>query len=137
MFKCKKIVGPMLFVSSISVASPALELDIEQEALKSPEVVADTTVMIAPEIVEVEKISTLRVSPNEDIRKTLSSWAGIHDYTVLWETDKTINTPVGIQYTGNFRDNLSSLAKDISTMGIDLNFKVFNKNKVIIVYSVR
>ena len=32
---------------------------------------------------------------------------------------------------------MTDLAGDIAALGIDLNFKVFEKNKVIVVYSVR
>lgn len=64
-------------------------------------------------------------------------WATEHDYVVKWNTDKTVEFANATVYQGNFRTVLTDLAGDIAALGIDLNFKVFEKNKVIVVYSVR
>ncbi|WP_306671152.1 TcpQ domain-containing protein [Endozoicomonas sp. SESOKO1] len=64
-------------------------------------------------------------------------WATEHDYVVKWNTDKTVEFANATAYQGSFRAVLTDLASDIAALGIDLNFKVFEKNKVIVVYSVR
>ena len=79
----------------------------------------------------------LYLNSDAETSDTLTRWAGQHDYVVQWNTDKTVQFANGMTYSGDFRSILTSLAEDIAGMGIDLNFKVFEKNKVIVVYSVR
>ena len=79
----------------------------------------------------------LYLNSDAETSDTLTRWASQYDYVVQWNTDKTVQFTNGMTYSGDFRSILTSLADDIASMGIDLNFKVFEKNKVIVVYSVR
>ena len=79
----------------------------------------------------------LYLNSDAETSDTLTRWASQYDYVVQWNTDKTVQFANGMTYSGDFRSILTSLADDIASMGIDLNFKVFEKNKVIVVYSVR
>ncbi|EKF9474386.1 toxin-coregulated pilus protein TcpQ [Vibrio cholerae] len=79
----------------------------------------------------------LFVTPYDQLKDKLESWADLHGYVVKWNTQKTVQFDNAVAYEGDFEQVLTELASDINQIGIDINFKIFQKNKVIVVYSVR
>lgn len=117
-------------VDSLDVSVAAMDAAIaELERAIAPEPV---TARVAPELPPM-----LYLNSDAETSEILTRWAEQYDYVVKWNTEKTVNFANGMTYSGEFRTVLTNLANDIANMGIDLNFKVFEKNKVIVVYSVR
>lgn len=117
-------------LDSLDASVAAMDLAIaELERAIAPE---PELAQVAPELPPM-----LYLNSDAETSEILTRWAGQYDYVVKWNTEKTVNFANGMTYSGEFRTVLTSLANDIANMGIDLNFKVFEKNKVIVVYSVR
>ena len=129
--------GNSAMASTDSVAVPSVIESIEIEPVELTTGFLDEAV-VADVLVEPEKqYPILHLNTYDKTEDMFVRWATEHDYVVKWNTDKTVEFANATAYQGNFRAVLTDLAGDIAALGIDLNFKVFEKNKVIVVYSVR
>lgn len=123
--------------STDSVAAASVIESIELEPVELTTGFLDEAVA-ADVLVEPEKqYPILHLNTYDKTEDMFVRWATEHDYVVKWNTDKTVEFANATVYQGNFRAVMTDLAADIAALGIDLNFKVFEKNKVIVVYSVR
>lgn len=122
-----RLVFISLLLLSASVFGMDAQSNITEVATKEQPILMKSREMIKP----------LNLESEGNLKDTFKIWAKSYGYSVEWNTKKNIVFINKIEYTGDFKIVLSSLARDIEIMGKDINFKVFNKNKVIVVYSVR
>ena len=123
--------------STDSVAVPSVIESIEIEPVELTTGFLDEVVAAEAWVEPEKQYPILHLNTYDKTEDMFVRWATEHDYVVKWNTDKTVEFANATVYQGNFRTVLTDLAGDIAALGIDLNFKVFEKNKVIVVYSVR